>query len=96
MNKTWHPEKLQIRRMNLQDVDHVLVVEKRSFTAPWSRQAFMTELIDNHLAHYVVADYGGRIIGYAGIAKVEFVHQPVQLYLPVTGKDRQLSRRDGL
>ncbi len=67
MSEAWHPEKLQIRRMTLQDVDQVMLVEKRSFTAPWSRQAFMTELIDNHLARYIVAEYSGRVIGYAGV-----------------------------
>ncbi len=67
MSESWYPEKLQIRRMNLQDVDLVLQVEKRSFTAPWSRQAFMTELIDNHLARYIVAEYEERIVGYAGL-----------------------------
>jgi [ribosomal protein S18]-alanine N-acetyltransferase len=67
MSEMLHLEKFQIRRMNLQDIDQVLQVEKRSFTAPWSRQAFMTELIDNHLARYVVAEYNGRIVGYAGV-----------------------------
>jgi [ribosomal protein S18]-alanine N-acetyltransferase len=67
MGELLHPENFQIRRMNLQDIDEVLQVEKRSFTAPWSRQAFMTELIDNHLANYVVAEYNGRVIGYAGV-----------------------------
>lgn len=56
-----------IRPMTLRDVDGVLQVEHRSFTAPWSRQAFLTELVDNHFARYVVAEVDGRIVGYAGI-----------------------------
>ena len=56
-----------LRRMTLRDVDHVLLVERRSFTAPWSRQAFMTELLDNQFARYIVAEHAGRIVGYAGI-----------------------------
>ncbi|WAH36668.1 ribosomal protein S18-alanine N-acetyltransferase [Alicyclobacillus dauci] len=59
--------KLVIRRMLLQDLDQVLQVEHRSFTAPWSRQAFLGELVENRLARYVVAEYDGRIAGYGGL-----------------------------
>lgn len=58
---------VNFRRMTLQDIDGVLIVEHRAFTAPWSRQAFLTELADNQFAHYFVAEYQGRIVGYAGI-----------------------------
>lgn len=58
---------IKIRRMTLQDVEEVMVVERRSFTAPWSRQAFMTELVDNQFARYVVAEHNGRVVGYAGV-----------------------------
>lgn len=57
----------ELRRMTLRDVENVLVVERRSFTAPWSRQAFMTELVDNQFARYIVAEHDGRIVGYAGV-----------------------------
>jgi [ribosomal protein S18]-alanine N-acetyltransferase len=61
------PDRFTIRPMTLRDVDGVLRVEHRSFTAPWSRQAFLTELVDNHFARYVVAVCDNRIVGYAGI-----------------------------
>lgn len=60
-------ERVSIRRMTLQDIDSVMTVEKKSFTTPWSRQAFMTELVDNQFARYIVLDYSGRVIGYAGL-----------------------------
>lgn len=53
--------------MALRDLDGVMHVERRSFSAPWSRQAFMTELIDNQFARYFVAECEGRIVGYAGV-----------------------------
>lgn len=59
--------RLIIRRMLLGDIDHVLRVEHRAFTAPWSRQAFLGELVENRLAKYIVAEYDGSIIGYAGL-----------------------------
>jgi ribosomal-protein-alanine N-acetyltransferase len=63
----WDASKLLVRPMGLQDVPQVLEVERRCFSAPWSRQAFLTELADNHFARYFVLDYGGRVIGYAGV-----------------------------
>ncbi|MDP9729652.1 ribosomal protein S18-alanine N-acetyltransferase [Alicyclobacillus tolerans] len=67
METDWNPEKLELRRMTLADVDAVMQVERRSFSAPWSRQAFVTELVENQFARYLVFDYDGRIIGYAGV-----------------------------
>lgn len=64
---SWQPEKLTIRRMLLHDLDEVLRVEHRSFTAPWSRQAFLGELVENRLARYIVAEYDGHVAGYAGL-----------------------------
>lgn len=53
--------------MTLRDVDGVLRVEHRAFTAPWSRQAFLSELVDNQFARYIVAICDNRIVGYAGV-----------------------------
>jgi ribosomal-protein-alanine N-acetyltransferase len=58
---------MEIRRMRLEDVDHILEVEKQSFTTPWSREAFQNELTQNHFAHYVVVEMDGEIIGYCGM-----------------------------
>jgi len=63
----FHPYLFQLRMMMVRDLDSVMLVEKRSFTSPWSRQAFLTELVDNQLARYLVADYDGRVVGYAGV-----------------------------
>lgn len=56
-----------LRRMMLQDVEQVLRVEQRCFTAPWSRQAFVTELVDNRLAQYLVLEHEGVVVGYIGV-----------------------------
>jgi len=55
-----------IRRMNQMDIDGVLAVEEQSFTTPWSRDGFVTEM-KNELSYYLVMVDGGRIIGYAGM-----------------------------
>lgn len=56
-----------IRKMTIEDIDQVLEIEKSSFTTPWSRDAFVVEVTENMLAKYIVADYGGMVVGYGGI-----------------------------
>ncbi len=58
---------LEILPMRMADLDGVIEVETRSFPAPWSRQAFVQELTENHYAQYLVAREGDRIAGYAGM-----------------------------
>lgn len=60
-------EEIRLRRMTVKDLDQVMQIERRSFSAPWSRHAFLTELVDNQFARYIVAEDAGRIVGYAGI-----------------------------
>lgn len=60
-----------IEPMRVADVDAVMEVERRSFPTPWSRHAFMAELLDNDRAHYMVArlpvETGGAVVGYIGL-----------------------------
>lgn len=58
---------LTFRRMNVRDIDSILVIEKASFSAPWSRNAFLGELTENHFARYTLMMLGEQIIGYAGM-----------------------------
>ncbi|MCL6517492.1 ribosomal protein S18-alanine N-acetyltransferase [Alicyclobacillus sp.] len=67
MAEAWDPEAVVLRPMQVRDLDEVLRIEKRCFTAPWSRHAFLTELVENQFAHYTVAEYRGRLAGYAGV-----------------------------
>lgn len=55
-----------VRRMTMDDLDGVMLVEVDSFLTPWSRSAFEEELSQNRLARYLVAVDNGAIIGYAG------------------------------
>lgn len=66
-----------IEPMRVRDIGGVLEVEKRSFTTPWSRSAFVSELLNNERAYYLVARNvarrgplpwnTGRIVGYIGM-----------------------------
>ncbi len=60
-------DQVTFRRMTLKDLDQIMALEKVSFTAPWSRNAFTGELTDNHFARYLVMQLGDEIIGYGGM-----------------------------
>src|SRR5690606_25719054 len=44
-----------IEPMRVRDIGAVLEVEKLSFPTPWSRAAFLSELLNNEKAYYLVA-----------------------------------------
>jgi ribosomal-protein-alanine N-acetyltransferase len=55
-----------IRKMTLEDLPKVLVLEKALFSAPWSEENYRFELLENPYAHYVVKEEQG-LLGYLGL-----------------------------
>jgi [ribosomal protein S18]-alanine N-acetyltransferase len=55
---------LSIERMLPADLPDVLVIERASFSMPWSRGAFLYELEQNQVARCWVGREDGRIVGY--------------------------------
>jgi [ribosomal protein S18]-alanine N-acetyltransferase len=55
---------LSIERMRASDLPDVLVIERASFSMPWSRGAFLYEIEQNQVARCWVGRDGGRIVGY--------------------------------
>ena len=55
---------LSIERMRQADLGDVLVIERASFSMPWSRGAFLYEIEQNQVARCWVARDDGRIVGY--------------------------------
>ncbi|TCP55950.1 ribosomal-protein-alanine N-acetyltransferase [Tumebacillus sp. BK434] len=58
---------LAYRKMVVEDLDRVMEIEHRSFTLPWSREAYAAELTNNHFAKYLVVTLEGEVVGYAGM-----------------------------
>ncbi len=52
--------------MRQEDVHTVMQLDRQCFSAPWSENAYRTEL-NNPCAEYYVAWSAGRLVGYAGI-----------------------------
>lgn len=57
---------IQIRKMTLEDLDELMEIEEKSFSIPWSREAFKEELLYNNCAIYHIAEFDDKIVGYIG------------------------------
>lgn len=55
-----------IRKMTERDLDEVMIIEHESFSLPWSRQSYESEL-KNQFANYLICDIEGEIAAYIGI-----------------------------
>jgi ribosomal-protein-alanine N-acetyltransferase len=58
-----------LRRLRWWDLERVLPLERRLFPEdPWSAELFWGELGQGATRHYVVAETGQALVGYAGLA----------------------------
>lgn len=55
------------REMTYNDIEEVSVIEKKSFTLPWTIDIYQKELTENSYAHYYVVEKSGKIIGFCGV-----------------------------
>ena len=60
-------ESFVVRRMELTDIDAVLDIEENSFSIPWTRNSFVTEITKNKLAIYCVVEVDGEVAAYGGM-----------------------------
>ncbi|MBO8126287.1 MAG: ribosomal protein S18-alanine N-acetyltransferase [Firmicutes bacterium] len=64
--KTWDDD-LEYDFMQVSDIPEVIEIERKSFPTPWSRLAYLSELLENDKAVYIVAKRNGRVVGYTGM-----------------------------
>lgn len=60
---------IQVRAMEVSDIAEVAEIERRSFSVPWSDNAFRESLQLSH-AIFLVICFGKKIAGYGGMYKV--------------------------
>ena len=58
-----------VRDMDFADLDQVMELERVTFATPWARKVFEDEM-GNPGRSYLVARYGGRVVGYGGMMVV--------------------------
>lgn len=56
----------KIRAMELNDLESVMAIEKKSFKACWTFDAFVYEILVNEKARYYVYTSEKQVIGYVG------------------------------
>lgn len=57
-----------IRKMTVDDIDRILVLEEQLFTSSsWTLADFIYEIVDNQFSYNYVLENDGLIIGYAGL-----------------------------
>ena len=60
---------IHIRRMTIEDVDSVSMLEEKTFSMPWHRESFI-DMIENPLALYMVACEEDKLAGTCGMITV--------------------------
>lgn len=60
---------IEIRSLTFNDLDQVTFIEKTCFSVPWSKEAFVNELV-NQMAYYQCATVDSRVVGYMGMWKI--------------------------
>ena len=58
---------LIVRQAEEKDIKPMAEMDILCFSAPWSEVSFEKEIKENHLALYIVAEIGERMVGYAGL-----------------------------
>jgi ribosomal-protein-alanine N-acetyltransferase len=61
---------LIVRQAEEKDIRPMAEMDILCFTIPWSEESFEKEIKENNLAFYIVAEIGGRLVGYAGLWRV--------------------------
>lgn len=58
---------VEITRMRRWHLRKVLSIEGRVYPRPWTASLFLSELAQKNSRSYIVARYGGEVVGYAGM-----------------------------
>ena len=61
---------IEIREMQLDDLEQVMVIENDNFSRPWTETGFFTFLIRED-ALFLAAEEDGKILGYCGVVMVQ-------------------------
>jgi ribosomal-protein-alanine N-acetyltransferase len=79
---------VKIRRMTWLDVEEVTKVEEASFSIPWTKEAFMNEMLRNEQAIYFVAVHDKRVVGFVGVwtSSTKDISRTLPSYLNFVGK----------
>ena len=55
------------RKALREDIGDIYKVERACFKQPWTLDSIYTDILENDLSHYIVAEADGIIAGYCGV-----------------------------
>ncbi|MBQ9992422.1 MAG: ribosomal protein S18-alanine N-acetyltransferase [Firmicutes bacterium] len=61
---------LAIRRLTIEDIDSLCLIENLSFPTPWTRESYQHELAENPLSIFVGCFEGDRLLSFGGFWKI--------------------------
>lgn len=67
MNKIQKKLSIEIRQMNTEDLERVMEINRLSFTDPWPKRIFESEVNGNEFAKYFIIEADDLIVGYVGL-----------------------------
>lgn len=70
MGNLFMNNEVKFKLMDINDVNRVYEIERDSFFTPWTKDAFINEMINNKIARYFLILKDNLIIGYIGIWKI--------------------------
>lgn len=85
-------EKIEIRRMNKQDVSQAAVIEKENFSLPWTEESFL-QALEKKENIYLTALEGEQVIGYIGMWTVLDEGEITQVSVKKDFQGRHIGRR---
>ena len=63
---------IELTRMRRRHLRRVLSIESRVYPRPWSASLFLSEITQRNTRTYLVAKYGGDVVGYSGMMFLGF------------------------
>ena len=85
-------EKIEIRRMNKQDVSKAAAIEKENFSLPWTEESFL-QALEKKENIYLTALEGEQVIGYIGMWTVLDEGEITQVSVKKDFQGRHIGRR---
>ena len=55
-----------IRKMTIDDLDQVMIIEKEAFDEHWKRKDFEYEILENEFSHMYVYEENNKVLGIIG------------------------------
>lgn len=85
-------ENMIIRRMRQEDIKQVSRIEKDSFSVPWSENAFLKAMEDEH-SLYLVAEQEDTILGMCGVRNILGEGEITNVAVDANARGRGIGRR---